>query len=184
MTTTLRVVGENALMLYLGDSADAVTLARVQAATDAIEQALGAELVDLVPSYASVLILYDPLRSDHSSIARRVRACLATLQAQPLAGGRTVVLPVYYASESGADLEALAARAQLSVEEVIALHTATEYRCTPSGLHPVSPISARSTHALPRRACLAPAPAYRRALSPSRIDKPLSTRRRHRGAGT
>ncbi|MCB1703796.1 MAG: 5-oxoprolinase subunit PxpB [Halioglobus sp.] len=136
MTTTLRVVGENALMLYLGDSADAVTLARVQAATDAIEQALGAELVDLVPSYASVLILYDPLRSDHSSIARRVRACLATLQAQPLAGGRTVVLPVYYASESGADLEALAARAQLSVEEVIALHTATEYRVYAIGFAP------------------------------------------------
>lgn len=123
-------------MLYLGDTADTQTLARVQAAASAIEQALGDELVDLVPSYASVLILYDPLRSDRRTIVRRVRDCLDAAQAQPVATGRTVALPVYYASETGADLEALAARAQLTTEEVIALHTATEYRVYAIGFAP------------------------------------------------
>ena len=52
----LHAVGENALMLYLGDSATAATSARVQAAVIAIESVLGDDLVDLVPSYASVLI--------------------------------------------------------------------------------------------------------------------------------
>lgn len=136
MAAKLRVVGENALMLYLGDAADAQTLARVQAAVNAIEQALSSELVDLIPSYASVLILYDPLHSDHSAIVRRVRGCLEALQAQPVATGRTVALPVYYASETGADLNALAARAQLTPEEVIALHTATEYRVYAIGFAP------------------------------------------------
>lgn len=123
-------------MLYLGDVADGRTSAQVQAAVAAIEQALGDDLVDLVPSYASVLILYNPLRTDHLSIVRRVRKALNNLHTQPPLAGRTVVLPVYYGSEAGADLEALAARAALSVDEVINLHSGTEYRVYAIGFAP------------------------------------------------
>jgi KipI family sensor histidine kinase inhibitor len=132
-------VGEDALMLYLGDAATPETSARVQAAVAAVETALGADLVDLVPSYASLLILYDPLRTDHLSVARRVRAALQDLQqrhAQAALPGRSVVLPVYYAAETGADLESLAARAGLSIDDVIRLHTTTEYRVYAIGFAP------------------------------------------------
>jgi len=132
----LHVVGEDALMLYLGDVADGRTSSQVQAAVAAIEPALGDDLVDLVPSYASVLILYNPLRTDHLSIVRRVRKALNNLHTQPPLAGRTVVLPVYYGSEAGADLEALAARAALSVNEVINLHSGTEYRVYAIGFAP------------------------------------------------
>lgn len=136
MAVTLRVVAEDALMLYLGDTADAQTLARVQAAVTAIEQALGTELVDLVPSYASVLIFYNPLHSDYHDITRRVRGAVAKLQTQTEAAGRTAVLPVYYGAEAGADLESLAARAGLSTGQVIDLHCATQYRVYAIGFAP------------------------------------------------
>ncbi|CAA0101587.1 Kinase A inhibitor [Halioglobus japonicus] len=123
-------------MLYLGDDTDVNTLAQVQAATAAIEQALGDELIDLVPSYASVLILYNPLRSHRHDIARRVRGALASVAATPTATGRTVVLPVYYATETGADLEPLAARAGLTTAQVIDLHCATQYRVYAIGFAP------------------------------------------------
>jgi KipI family sensor histidine kinase inhibitor len=136
MTVKLHTVGEDALMLYLGDSADEQTLAKVQAAVAAIEHALGSELIDLVPSYASVLIVYDPLRSDRLQVSRRVRAALDALQVQPAVTARTVVLPVYYAAETGADLASLAARAGISTDEVIALHTARAYRVYAIGFAP------------------------------------------------
>jgi len=132
----LHVVGENALMLYLGDVTDARISARVQTAVTAIEQALDEDLVDLVPSYASILILYDPLRADHISVARRVREALSNLQAQPPLEGRTVVLPVYYSAETGVDLQALATHAGLSVDDVVALHAAAEYRVYAIGFAP------------------------------------------------
>jgi KipI family sensor histidine kinase inhibitor len=132
----LHAVGEDALMLYLGDSADEQTLARVQAAATAIEHALGSELVDLVPSYASLLILYDPLLCDRLQLSRRVRAALDALQVQPAATARTVVLPVYYAADAGADLESLAARAGISTGELIQLHTARAYRVYAIGFAP------------------------------------------------
>jgi KipI family sensor histidine kinase inhibitor len=135
----LHTVGEDALLLYLGDSATAETSARVQAVVLAIESVLGEDLVDLVPSYASVLILYDPLRTDHLRVARRVRGALHHLHdphAQPAPPPRCVVLPVYYAAEVGADLESLSARAGLSVQEVIDLHTGTDYRVYAIGFAP------------------------------------------------
>lgn len=142
MAVTLRVVAEDALMLYLGDTADAQTLLRVQAAAIAIEQALGTELVDLVPSYASVLIFYNPLYSNYRDITSRVRGAVATLQAQVALqtqaemAGKTAVLPVYYGADAGADLESLAARAGLSIDQVIDLHCATQYRVYAIGFAP------------------------------------------------
>lgn len=123
-------------MLYLGDNANPAVAARVQAACKAVETALGDHLVDLVPSYASVLILYDPLLTDHLSVGHRVRRAVANLADVSESQGRLVVLPVYYAPEAGADLEMLAQRAGLTPEQLIDLHAGTEYRVYAIGFAP------------------------------------------------
>lgn len=128
--------GDSALMVYLGEGASPAVSARVQAAAAAVEQALGGDLVDLVPSYASLLVIYDPLATDLYSVRRRVREALAGLAATDTGGGREVRLPVYYHPEAGADLESLAERAGLSVEDVIALHSGAEYRVYAIGFAP------------------------------------------------
>ena len=132
----LHSAGENALIMYLGSETSPAVSARVQAAAAAMGQALGEDLIDLVPSYASLLIIYDPLRTDHLSVAHRVRQAVAGLEAGEQGEGRCVVLPVYYAPEAGADLESLAARSGLSTEEVIALHSGAEYRVYAIGFAP------------------------------------------------
>lgn len=128
--------GENALILYLGEETSPEISARVQAAAIAIEARLGEELVDLVPSYASLLIIYDALQTDHLSVSHRVREAVTTIDASPAIEGHTVVLPVYYSPESGEDLEALANNANISVEEVIQLHSGMEYRVYAIGFAP------------------------------------------------
>jgi len=132
----LHSAGEDAIMLYLGEKTSPEISARVQAAAAAIVPALGVDLVDLVPSYASLLIIYDAMHTDHLSVAHRVRTAVAALQTQPDAEGRTVVLPVYYAGEVGEDLESLAQHAGLSTAEVIDLHSSTEYRVYAIGFAP------------------------------------------------
>ena len=132
----LHSAGENALILYLGTETSPAVSARVQAAAAALEPALGDDLVDLVPSYASLLIIYDALRTDHLSVAHRVRLAVEGLSGVEPGEGRCVALPVYYAPEAGADLESLAARSGLSVDEVIALHSGSEYRVYAIGFAP------------------------------------------------
>lgn len=132
----LQSAGENALILYLGEQVSPEVAARVHAASAAVEAALGDDLVDLVPSYASLLVIYDPMRTDHLSVGHRLRAAINELSDSESLAGRTVVLPVYYAPESGADLESLAERAGLSVDEVVSLHSAAEYRVYAIGFAP------------------------------------------------
>jgi KipI family sensor histidine kinase inhibitor len=132
----LHSAGEDAIMLYLGVATSPEVSARVQAATLAVEDALGEDLVDLVPSYASLLIIYDPWRTDHLSVAHRVREALTQMEAGEQAQGRQVTLPVYYDEEVGEDLAALAERAGLSTEQVIELHAGTEYRVYAIGFAP------------------------------------------------
>ena len=97
----LHAAGEDALMLYLGQETSPDTSAMVQAAALAIESALGKDLVDLVPSYASLLIIYDPMVTDHLRVAHSVRKAVDRVQATAPDEGREVVLPVYYAPEVG-----------------------------------------------------------------------------------
>ncbi|GAB3278161.1 5-oxoprolinase subunit PxpB [Parahaliea aestuarii] len=132
----LSQAGEAALMLYLGTETSPALSARVQAAARAVEAALGSDLVDLVPSYASLLIIYNPLTTDHFSVGERVRNAVAGLGDSEAGEGREVRLPVYYHPEAGADLESLAERAGLSVDDVIALHSGTEYRVYAIGFAP------------------------------------------------
>ncbi len=132
----IQVAGENALILYFGSAPGPEVSDRVQAATLAAQQALGSDLIDLIPSYASLLVLFDPLRCDAFSVRQRLRAALADSTTAESDEGRTVVLPAYYATESGPDLARLAEHAGLSVDEVIEIHSQTAYRVYAIGFAP------------------------------------------------
>ncbi len=132
----LHSAGENALIAYLGETTSPEVSARVQASAVAVEHALGNDLVDLVPSYASLLIIYDPLTADHLSVAHRVRTAIEGITTAAASTGHTVVLPVYYHPEVAEDLEPLAQKAGLTTRELIDIHSATEYRVYAIGFAP------------------------------------------------
>ncbi len=132
----VEVAGENALIIYFGEKTDPRVSAQVQQAVAVLEQSLADVLIDLVPSYASLLVIYDLLACDHLEIRRRLRESLSSLDEAQASEGRLVTLPAWYSPDSGPDLEALAARARLSVDEVIEIHSAMEYRVYAIGFAP------------------------------------------------
>lgn len=132
----LHSAGENALILYLSEETSPEVSAAIQATGEELRRALGTDLVDLVLSYSSILIIYNPLATDHYSVSRRVLAAARRVGEQTQDAGRRVELPVYYSPESGADLEALANSKQLSIQDIVELHTAVEYRVYAIGFAP------------------------------------------------
>jgi len=132
----IAVAGENSLIVYFGEKTDPLISAQVQQTAQLVEQVLGDKLIDLVPSYASLLIIYDPFQSDHLEVRTLLNAILAQLDSAAASQGELITLPVWYDTEAGPDLEALAARANLSIEEVIRLHSEAEYRVYAIGFAP------------------------------------------------
>jgi len=132
----IAVAGENALIVYFGETASPETSAKVQQAVTILEAELGEKLIDLVPSYASLLVIYDLLQCDHLEVKKQLRELLSQQEQAQNLQGDLVSLPVYYSSESGPDLASLAQNANLSVEEVIQIHSQQEYRVYAIGFAP------------------------------------------------
>ncbi len=132
----IHVAGENALIIYFGEETDPAISAQVQQAVDVLEKALQEKLIDLVPSYASLLVVFDPLQCDHLEVRKAIRGALSQLSDQEKGEGQVVELPVYYSLESGPELAVISERTGLSHEEIIAIHEEGEYRVYAIGFAP------------------------------------------------
>ncbi|MEZ7860338.1 MAG: 5-oxoprolinase subunit PxpB [Porticoccaceae bacterium] len=134
---SISIAGENSLILYFGDRPSDAIASQVAQVVDQLRLSIGEVLIDLVPSYASLLVIYNPVISDHHLVRGAMRAALDSLTvSNAQQRGSLVILPVYYSVESGPDLQGLADGAGLSVDEVVAIHQQTEYRVYAIGFAP------------------------------------------------
>ncbi len=133
----ITVAGENALIIYFSHHLSPEVSDQVQQAVQVLEQALGDSLVDMVPSYASLLLIYDLLKTDYSRLSSQIPALLAgTKGSVSERSAKLVELPVYYSEESGPDLSVMASQTGLSIPDIVDLHQAREYRVYAIGFAP------------------------------------------------
>jgi len=140
MVPRLRAQGEGGIVVELGEAIDPAVNARVHALARAVERRLGREILEVVPSYRSLLVLHDPLRVPRARLARRLEALAAEIPEGPApAPGRVVRIPVRYGGEEGPDLEEVARLVGLPPAEVVARHAAPVYRVYLLGFTPGFP---------------------------------------------
>ncbi|MBB3052840.1 KipI family sensor histidine kinase inhibitor [Prauserella isguenensis] len=126
-TTTLRVLpcGDTALLVESAGLDDVLAL---HAALDADRPA---GVVDLVPAARTLLLRFDPDRTDVAAVERAVReACPRDVTRS---GGELVEIPVVY---DGPDLADVAHHTGLSERDVIAEHTGGEWTVAFGGFAP------------------------------------------------
>lgn len=140
----IEVAGENSLIIYFGDTTAPEISAQVQQASQALASALGDRLIDQVTSYASLLLIFDPLRCDQLDVRKVIQQRLSTLgisgtstdSKQLASTSKRIELPVYYSEESGPELALISKNSGLSIDEVIALHQSMSYRVYAIGFAP------------------------------------------------
>jgi len=124
-TPRFHLAGEGGLLVELGTRIDPALSALARALAARLEE--WPEVKETAPSYASVLVLYDPLATTMESLRGRITAIWAALDPGELLLSRTIILPVAYGGQYGPDLEAVADATGFSAEEVIRRHSATLY---------------------------------------------------------
>lgn len=134
----MSAVNENSLILYFGDAINAQVADRIGLAVPLIRSALGQALIDVVPSYTSVLVTFDIM-------SMGMEECLATLQEtlkeiDELEGrsqqSAQIEIPVYYGPEVALDADDVCAHTGLSFEEIVAIHSSETYRVYAIGFTP------------------------------------------------
>ena len=137
MTTfNIEIAGQNAFIVYCAGQTNPEVCAQIQTATHQIRSQIGHLIIDLVPSYASLLVIYDLNKSDPFEIRGHLRRILADLDTSTMADGHLITLPVYYSEGSGPDLGLIAERGNITIEQVIQLHQQLEYRVYAIGFAP------------------------------------------------
>ena len=124
---------------------------------EAVQAAGVAGVRDVVPTYRSVAIHFDPLRTDIDALTGQVDRALASGTSSSVAARLPIRIPVCYGGELGPDLPAVAAYAGCSEQTVVLAHTATTYRVFMLGFVPgfaylgiVDQRIAMPRHAVPR----------------------------------
>lgn len=132
----LTVASENAVMVYFEQKMAADIAGLVQQAGPLIRSALGQHLLELLPAYASVMVVFNPFSCDHFTVQQLLQQALAKLTTGNQQPGRRIELPVYYSEQSGPDLALIAQAKQLSISEVITLHQQQVYKVYAIGFAP------------------------------------------------
>jgi KipI family sensor histidine kinase inhibitor len=132
----LEVAGIDSLILRLFDRIEESNMPWMLAASQRLRSSFGDALIDLVPSYTTLLLHYDLERITAPGARQLIAAAFADLQPATTAGGRCHNLPTWYDRSVGPELPLLAQRSGLSEAEVIRRHSSHEYQVFALGFAP------------------------------------------------
>ncbi|MCO6041369.1 5-oxoprolinase subunit PxpB [Thermococcus alcaliphilus] len=134
MFPIFKPAGDSAIAIIFGDEIDENVNKKVHAVAEAIEEAAPEWLIEVVPTYTSVYIYYDPLKISYSEVLEAVKPFLS---AEPREEEKRIIeIPVAYGGKFGPDIEFVAEYNGLTVEEVIEIHSKPLYRVYMLGFLP------------------------------------------------
>jgi inhibitor of KinA len=138
MTQAPRILpaGDQAILLELGAEIDPAINRRVHAWVRRAGHQKIPGIGELIPSYCSVLIYYDPFLLSFSQAAQWVQSLLADEAVGDEVPFVLKEVPVLYGGEFGPDLQFVAQHNTISPEEVIRLHTSQTYLVYVVGFSP------------------------------------------------
>lgn len=128
-------LGDSAVTVTLGEGISEQLSEQVVAQARIIEESEILGVMDVVPAYATVTVFYDPLRVGYADLRSRLLA-LAPSGMPTAVGNRASRSHAIQVRYDGEDLADVAARVGLTIDDVIAIHSATEYRVFVIGFVP------------------------------------------------
>ena len=137
----LKAVGDQAILVGLGDSISEDTSRRVMSLNAKVRMTVWEEngILETVPAFNSLLIRYNPLVIGYSSVCHLIRSFMKQGGQDTGTDGRLVEIPVCYGGEYGGDLAFVANHAGLLEQEVVDIHCGRDYRIYMLGFLPGFP---------------------------------------------
>ena len=120
--------GDSALVIEFGNEISVDINKKIRKMMDDIKKENIDGIVELVPTYCSLLINYDVLKIDYNTLVEKLKTFLNNdLETAEGEEGTLIEIPTLYNDEVGPDLSYVAEHNKLSKEEVIKIHTGTDY---------------------------------------------------------
>lgn len=132
-------MGDRGLLLEFGNEISREINEKVRRMALAIQTEVIEGIIETVPTYRSLLIIYNPTTLPIKDLKERLEQIEEGLQQTPLPESKLIRIPVVYGGIYGPDLEGVAKYLQISPEEVIRLHCSQPYLIYMIGFMPGFP---------------------------------------------
>ena len=120
--------GDSALVIEFGNEISVDINKKIRKMMDDIKKENIDGIIELVPTYCSLLINYDVLKIDYNTLVEKLKTFLNNnLETAEGEEVTLVEIPTLYNDEVGPDLSYVAEHNKISKEEVIKIHTGTDY---------------------------------------------------------
>ena len=94
------------------------------------------EVIEMIPTYRSLGILYDSNKIDYEDFKEKIQNIANEIVPKENPEKTIIKIPVLYSDEYGIDLDTVASNAKLTKEEVISIHSSTDYYIYMMGFMP------------------------------------------------
>lgn len=124
---TISIAGDSALNLEFADAISAETSAKIRNAADALAADPIEGVIELIPTFCSLMVCYDPLVIGFDELSAQLRNRLDDVGTTEVGTRRIVTIPVCYGGDFGPDMGKVVEHSGLTEEEVIAIHSGHDY---------------------------------------------------------
>ena len=128
MKPTISPVGDRAISIDFGQVIDPTINRHIRQTIERIKELQLDGIIELVPTYCALLVEYDAMLYSYSEICKIIEPTLDEGMTDTTNELVTVVeVPTVYGGEFGPDLSFVASHNHLSEDEVISIHSGTDY---------------------------------------------------------
>jgi len=121
------LMGDRGLLLEFGDEISAEVNDKVRKMALALQAETIEGIIEVVPTYRSLLVLYNPLIVPLEDLKRRLKQFEEGLKEIFFPDPKLTKIPVLYGGAFGPDLEKVAEYLHVTDEEIIRLHCSKPY---------------------------------------------------------
>jgi inhibitor of KinA len=133
------LAGDRGLLVEFGASIEPKINQKVRQIFLSVEKAPIDGVTEIIPTYRSILIFYNPSLSDPERLKKEILDRENSLDKWEIPPPETIEIPVFYGDNFGPDLEFVAQHNNLTPEEVIQIHISGTYLIYMLGFTPGFP---------------------------------------------
>ncbi|GAB6100525.1 5-oxoprolinase subunit PxpB [Halanaerocella petrolearia] len=131
--------GDSAILIKFGAEINKEINTQIRAFIHLLEEEEITGIIELVPSYDAIMVVYDPLLVGYQDLVAKLKELDKKVVHQSLPPAQIVEVPTLYGGEVGPDLDFVADYNGLNSQEVIGIHSSREYLVYMLGFTPGFP---------------------------------------------
>lgn len=131
--------GDSGLILEVGNRISKEVNRKIRALCYCIEEMQLSEVIEIIPTYTTILVSYNPLIISYEELSKKLRDIEKSIDDVQLPPPKVVHIPTLYGDGYSTDLKYVAEHNELTMEEVINIHSSRDYLVYMLGFTPGFP---------------------------------------------